>query len=124
MDSALSIDKEIQRLEEKVQKANLAPDLMEKINSMLTVLKVSLKTGTATFVNYESIENYIDWITSLPFDTETEDVMDLTKVKQTLDKNHYGLEGIKNSILEYLSALILTMKTSSSIKKLKLRLFV
>ena len=114
MDSALSIDKEIQRLEEKVQKANLAPDLMEKINSMLTVLKVSLKTGTATFVNYESIENYIDWITSLPFDTETEDVMDLTKVKQTLDKNHYGLEGIKNSILEYLSALILTMKTSSS----------
>jgi ATP-dependent Lon protease len=113
MDSALSIDKEIQRLEEKIQKANLAPDLMEKINSMLTVLKVSLKTGTATFVNYESIENYIDWITSLPFNKETEDIMDLTKVKETLDKNHYGLEGIKNSILEYLSALILNMKTSS-----------
>ena len=113
MDSALSIDKEIQRLEEKIQKANLAPDLMEKMNSMLTVLKVSLKTGTATFVNYESIENYIDWITSLPFNKETEDIMDLIKVKETLDKNHYGLEGIKNSILEYLSALILNMKTSS-----------
>jgi ATP-dependent Lon protease len=114
MDSALSIDKEIQRLEEKIQKADLSPDLMEKINSMLTVLKVSLKTGTATFVNYESIENYIDWITSLPFNKETADIMDLTLVKQTLDKNHYGLEGIKNSILEYLSALILNMKISSS----------
>jgi len=114
MDSALSIDQEIKRLEEKIQKANLAPDLLEKINSMLTVLRVSLKSGTATFVNYESIENYIDWVTSLPFNKETEDIMDLTKVKETLDKNHYGLEGVKNSILEYLSALILNMKTSTT----------
>jgi len=114
MDSALSLDNQIQKLEEKIKAAGLPPELMEKINSMLTILKVSLKQGTGSFVNYESIENYIDWVTSLPFNKETQDVMDLGKVKQILDKNHYGLDSVKNTILEYLSALILSMQTSSS----------
>lgn len=114
MDSALSIDSQIQKLEEKVKAAGLPPELLEKINSMLTILKVSLKSGTGSFVNYESIENYINWVSSLPFNKQTTDIMDLTKVKQTLDKNHYGLDSVKNSILEYLSALILNMQAQSS----------
>ena len=114
MDSAQSLDLQVQKLEERIKAANLPPDLLEKINSMLTILKVSLKTGTGTFVNYESIETYIDWVTSLPFGLETKDIMDLTKVKQVLDKNHFGLEGVKNTILEYLAALILEMQNSQS----------
>lgn len=114
MDSALSLDSQIQKLEEKIKAANLPPDLLEKINSMLTILKVSLKTGTGTFVNYESISNYIDWVSSLPFSKETQDIMDLVKVKQTLDKNHYGLDSVKNNILEYLSSLILNMQSLAS----------
>ncbi len=114
MDSALSIDSQILKLEEKIKAAALPPDLLEKINVMLTILKVSLKSGTGNFVNYESIETYIDWILSLPFNKETKDVMDLTRVKQILDKNHYGLDTVKNDILEYLSALILSMQTTGS----------
>ncbi len=114
MDSALSIDNQIQKLEEKVKTAGLPLELLEKINSMLTILKVSLKSGTGSFVNYESIENYINWVSSLPFNKETKDIMDLEKVKQVLDKNHYGLDSVKNNILEYLSALILNMQNSSS----------
>lgn len=113
MDSALSVDQQIQKLEDKITSANLPPDLLEKINSMLSILKVSLKTGTGNFINYESISNYIDWVASLPFNKETQDSMDLIKVKETLDKNHYGLQSVKNDILEYLSALILNFKTSS-----------
>jgi ATP-dependent Lon protease len=114
MDSAQTVDSQIQKLEEKIKAAVLPPDLMEKINSMLTLLRVSLKSGTGSFVNYESIETYINWIVSLPFHKETQDIMDLVRVKQILDKNHYGLETVKNDILEYLSALILNMKTTSS----------
>lgn len=114
MDSALSVDTQIQKLEERIKSASLPKDLLEKVNSMIAILKISLKTGTGTFVNYESIENYIDWITSLPFNSETDDIMDLTKVKQVLDKNHYGLEIVKDTILEYLSSLILSMQTASS----------
>lgn len=114
MDSALSMDSQIQKLEQKVKSANLPPELLEKINSMLAILSVSLKTGTGNFVTYESIETYIDWVVSLPFHTETKDNMDLQLVKQTLDKNHYGLDTVKNEILEYLSALILDMRSTST----------
>jgi len=114
MDSALSVDTQIQKLEEKIKSVGLPKDLLEKINSMVAILSISLKTGTGTFVNYESIENYINWVTSLPFDKETQDIMDLTKVKQVLDKNHYGLEIVKDTILEYLSSLILSMQIASS----------
>ena len=112
MDSALSVDQQIQKLEEKIVAAKLPPDLLEKINSMLTVLKVSLKSGTGNFINFESIANYVNWVASLPFEKETIDIMDLNAVKVALDKNHYGLLNVKNEILEYLSALILNMKTS------------
>ena len=108
MDTAQNLDLEIKKLEEKVKAANLPPDLLEKINSMLSILHISLKMGTGNFVNYQSSENYIDWVTSLPFNSKTQDVYDLAKVKTILDKNHYGLQTVKNAILEYLSALILS----------------
>lgn len=113
MDSALTIDSQIQKLEEKIKAAVLPQDLMDKINSMLSILTISLKTGTGNFANYESISNYIDWVTSLPFNKETQDIMDLNRVKQTLDKNHFGLDGVKNDILEYLSSLILDMQNNN-----------
>jgi ATP-dependent Lon protease len=113
MDSVLTIDQQIQKLEEKIKSANLPGDLLEKINSMLVILKTSLKTGTGNFVNYESIETYIDWVTSLPFEKETQDILDLNKVKSVLDKNHYGLQTVKSTILEYLSALILNLQSQS-----------
>lgn len=115
MDSALSIDQQLAKLEEKIKAASLPQDLMDKINSMLSILAVSLKTGTGTFVNYESIANYIDWVASLPFHTETTDIMDLNAVKQTLDKNHYGLETVKNEVLEYLSSLILNLQNNKGV---------
>jgi ATP-dependent Lon protease len=113
MDTALSIDSQIEKLEEKVKAANLPPDLLEKINIMLAILKTNLKSGGSTFVNYEGISNYVSWVLSLPFDKETQDNLDLNKTKQTLDKNHYGLDSVKNTILEYLSALILGMQSAS-----------
>ncbi|PIR79990.1 MAG: hypothetical protein COU25_02475 [Candidatus Levybacteria bacterium CG10_big_fil_rev_8_21_14_0_10_35_13] len=116
MDSALSVDAQIKKLEDKINSAKLPKELLEKISSMIAILNISLKAGTGSFVNYESIENYIDWITALPFEIETADIMDLSKVKVTLDKNHYGLETVKNTILEYLSSLILAMKTNTEVR--------
>lgn len=52
-------------------------------------------------INY----NYIDLLLDLPWDHYTEDTYDLHKVLQTLDKDHYGMEKIKDRILEYLAVL-------------------
>lgn len=114
MDSVQSIDQEILKLEEKVKTASLPSDLVEKINTMLSIIKMSLKTGNSQISNFENIQNYINLVCQLPFNLETKDTMDINLAKQVLDKNHYGLESVKNTILEYLSSLILSMQKASS----------
>lgn len=119
MDSQLPIDVQIQRLEEKTKSANLPSDLLEKVDGMMELLRASIKTGGGSFTDFENIANYVNWVCSLPFEKETQDVMDLNKVKQILDKNHYGLETIKATILEYLSSLILNMQVNQTDKSVR-----
>ncbi len=114
MDSVQSLDQEILKLEEKVKAANLPNDLIEKIDTMLSIIKMSLKTGNSQVSNFENIQNYINLICLLPFNLETKDTMDINFAKQVLDKNHYGLTSVKNTILEYLSALILSMEKQNT----------
>jgi ATP-dependent Lon protease len=116
MDSAQAIDTQLLKLQEKVKLANLPPELLEKITSMLSLLHTSLKTGNGNFVNYEKIESYINWVSSLPFALETKDTLDINNAKQILDKNHYGLESVKNTILEYLSAIILSVQKGEVVR--------
>jgi len=110
MDPNGSLESQLQKLEEKVKTATLPSDLNEKVEGMLSMLKAGLKAGGATFINFESTAKYIDWITSLPFTKETKDLLDLNAAKQILDKNHYGLESVKNRILEYLASIMLNLK--------------
>jgi ATP-dependent Lon protease len=119
MDTAQSFDTQIQKLEEKIKASNFPPDLLEKTNGMLALLKASLSNNSGTFISYEGISRYIDWVSSLPFNKETEDLLDLNKAKQILDKNHYGLESVKNRILEYLAAIILSMENGSKDKVIR-----
>ncbi|OGH39087.1 MAG: hypothetical protein A3B44_03245 [Candidatus Levybacteria bacterium RIFCSPLOWO2_01_FULL_38_21] len=108
--STQSLDVQIQKLSEKIKASNLPSDLLEKIEGMIDLLRASLKSGNASFINFENISNYVDWVTSLPFNKETKDILDLHRAKEILDKNHYGLLSVKNRILEYLSSIILTMQ--------------
>ncbi len=119
MDSSASLEAQIQKLEEKTKSANLPPDLLEKINGMIALLSASLKQGGGSFINYESISSYIDWVVSLPFNKETTDILDLGSAKKVLDKNHYGLDGVKNRILEYLASIILSLKNNSEDKVIR-----
>lgn len=51
--------------------------------------------------------NYLDWVFSLPWSTESKDNLDLAHAKEVLDQDHYGLEKIKERILEYLAVRVL-----------------
>ena len=61
------------------------------------------------------IKNYLDFLIKLPWYKESEDINDITKVKEALDKNHYGLDKVKDRILEYLSVKIMTGKNPQTI---------
>ena len=65
--------------------------------------------------DYSIILNYLDWIKELPFTESTVDTDDLKKAKEILDKDHFGLEKVKQRILEYLAVLKLTKQLKGPI---------
>lgn len=100
---------EIQKMSALLQQAQLPPSLFEKVNSQLERLALVIKYGGA--INQLDIfAKYIDWICSLPWNAKTEDILDIKKAKEIMDKKHYGLDVIKKRVLEYLSVLILQRK--------------
>ncbi len=90
---------EIQELEEKLASLEMPDEVREKTEKEIRKLKMmSPMSAEATVVR-----NYIDWILCLPWGDYTEDCIDLGRAKEILDEDHYGLEKVKDRILEYLA---------------------
>ncbi len=100
MDSARSI---IEELKIRVSQAGLPQEVSEKL---LNLLKF-----TPSSTELEGLVSYINSVLSLPFGKYAQDILDLNRAKQILDKNHYVLQSVKNRMLEYLSVLILHQQT-------------
>lgn len=100
---------EIDKMQKKLDASKLPSELHEKAVQQIERIRLTLKYGGG-FAQFDIVEKYIDWITNLPWDVKTEDVLDIKKAKEMLDKNHYGLEKIKSRVLEYLSILIMQKK--------------
>jgi ATP-dependent Lon protease len=90
---------EIQELEDKIKKKKLSKEASTKAKKELRKLKMmSPMSAEATVVR-----NYIDWIISLPWNEFTEESHDINGSEQVLEEDHYGLEKVKERILEYLA---------------------
>jgi len=113
MDSNTPLESKIKELEKRIKNVPLPANLAEKLDDEISVLRLSLK-GENSFMNFENFSTYVNCILSLPFDKETKDILDITKAKEILDKNHYGLQSVKNVILEYLSSLILNINNQNN----------
>ncbi len=99
--------KEIEQLDKKVKEATLPPELKSRAERMIERLNRMAKFGGYS-AEYESISRYVDWIVSLPWDKSSKEILDLKKTQGTLDKNHYGMQKVKDRILEYLAVRKLT----------------
>jgi ATP-dependent Lon protease len=99
MDSA---GQELVSLKEKVSGLVLPEKLKEGILIRLDQL-VKLTNSPTFLPEYDRISRYIEWITSMPWNKKTKDVLDLERAREILDKNHHGLEEIKERIMEYIS---------------------
>lgn len=110
--TAQSLNSEIAKLEQELAASSVPPDLLEKSKSMLEILKISIKQG-GNFGHVESVANYIDVVSRIPFEKMTQDNLDLNNAKMILDKNHYGLTSAKDRILEYLASLMLNIKSNN-----------
>jgi ATP-dependent Lon protease len=90
---------ELQRIEEAIAKAKLPDAAKKRAEEEL----VRLKTTPNESAEYGVIRNYLDWIGSLPWSSSTNDDTDLAHAAQVLAEDHYGLEEVKDRILEFLA---------------------
>jgi ATP-dependent Lon protease len=102
---------EIQDLEKKIRSLPMSKEAKDKANREMKKLRMmSPMSAEATVVR-----NYIDWIINLPWGTYTEDRNDLAVAHEVLEEDHYGLEDVKERILEYLAVRVLTENSKGQI---------
>ena len=105
MDDAPS---EMDELEKKINKAGMPKEAKEKTRAEFNKLKMmSPMSAEATVVR-----NYIDWMVALPWKKKSRIIADLSKAQSILDDDHYGLDKVKERIVEYLAV-------QQRVKKLK-----
>lgn len=98
---------EIEELARKVERTTLPPELKEKLERMIESLRRMARFRAYT-TEYESISRYVDLVTRLPWNQRTKDNLDLKRAQDVLDQTHYGMEIVKERILEYIAVLNLT----------------
>ncbi|MEJ6709438.1 MAG: endopeptidase La [Amylibacter sp.] len=90
---------ELAELESKIAETKLSAEAQEKAEGELKKLKqMSPMSAEATVVR-----NYLDWMLSIPWGKKSRVKKDLNKAQEVLDKDHYGLEKVKERIVEYLA---------------------
>lgn len=110
MDSAAQ---EITTLIDRVKKASMPERLAEIV--LVRLGQLAKLTASSTFLpEFDRVEKYIDWITILPWSKRTQDTLDLEKAKKILETHHYGLQEIKERVLEYMSVMKLKQEKGES----------
>jgi len=107
VDSTLTISDAIAKLIAKSGGVNLPDGLEAKLEEMFAQLEVNSHSETTFWTYYQTASKYIDWIISLPWNNRSQDILDLRFASEKLNENHFGLDDVKERILEYISVLAL-----------------
>lgn len=98
------IQAEVDEYKNKIEAAGMPEEVAEKALKELGRLEKMPAASAETSV----IRTYLDWLTGLPWGAESEEKLDLIEAQQILDEDHYGLEKVKERVLEYLAVHKLT----------------
>lgn len=99
-----AVGSDIEKLVQQVKGAHIPPKIQEEI--LVRLDQLGRLTDSPTFLpEFDRMRKYIDWIITLPWEIRTDDVLDLEKVREILDRSHFGLSEIKDRVLEYISVM-------------------
>lgn len=113
-----SVEEQINDLSKQVQGTDMPDELRGRILTRLGQL-LALTSSPTFLVEFDNISRYIGWVLSLPWNKRTQDTLDLAKARQILDSHHYGLEEIKDRILEYLAVMKLKQERGEGAEVLR-----
>ncbi len=102
---------EIEDLRRKIKRAKMPSEADKEANKQLKRMEQMHPDSAESSV----VRTYLDWLIDMPWNKSTKDVIDIKKAKEVLDRDHHGLERIKDRILEYLSVRKLNPKTKGPI---------
>ncbi len=102
---------ELDELEEKIRKRGMGKEALQKAQKEIKKLRMMSPMSAEATVS----RNYIDWLVSIPWQERTEDKLDISEAERVLDEDHYGLEKVKERILEYLAVRKLVSKLKGPI---------
>ncbi len=102
---------EVKELKEKIEEVGMPKEAKERAEQELKRFETMPPVSAEATVS----RNYIDWLVSVPWKKKSRELRDLNRAEEILNSDHYGLEKIKERILEFLAVRQLTKKTQSSI---------
>lgn len=104
-------ENDLQKLEEKIESAGLSKEAMAKAGTELGRLKMMPAMSAEATV----VRNYLDWLVDLPWSKRSRVGRDIAVAEKVLEADHYGLEKVKERILEHLAVLQLVRKMKGPI---------
>ncbi|MDD5704702.1 MAG: endopeptidase La [Kiritimatiellae bacterium] len=104
-------ESEVDRFQERLTSLKLTAEAQERINEEIEKLKLLEPISPEFAVT----RNYLDWLTVMPWGVFTQDQLDLPRAARMLDEDHYGLQDVKERILEFLAVGILKGRIAGSI---------
>src|SRR5207237_6417625 len=90
---------ELDELKKKIESAGMTPEVQEKALTELQRLELMPPMSAESTVN----RNYLDWLLAVPWKKRAKEIRNITRAEHTLNSDHYGLEKIKERILEFLA---------------------
>jgi ATP-dependent Lon protease len=100
------VQAEMEEYRERIEQSGMPEEVAEKAHKELARLEKMPPAAAETSV----IRTYLDWLVGLPWQTEDEECLDLVAAQEILDEDHYGLDKVKERVLEYLAVHKLTDK--------------
>jgi len=101
----------VEKFRERLKKAGMPKHAAKKVEEEIKRFEMTPSQAADSGV----LRNYIEWMLDIPWSKKTQDKRDLVFAEQTLDAEHYGLEKVKDRILEYLAVKAMTGKTPPAI---------
>ncbi|MDD2371686.1 MAG: endopeptidase La [Firmicutes bacterium] len=99
LNEKVDYEEEIDKLRERLTQGDYPESVYDKIKKEIDRLEIMHPNMTEGAV----IRNYIEWLLDLPWNKRTDEYIDIEKVKKVLDDGHFGLQEVKDRIIEYLA---------------------